>query len=295
MTGSFQLSAFSDQSEAGLDARVHPYAWPGGGYKSSPAHIIRRHSMVHCVSMRRKLADNLKRVRERISAACERSGRSEESVRLVAVTKTVEIDVIRTALEAGLEDLGESRVQELVKRAGMVREHLNRRRMMASGQKPPEPRWHMIGHLQRNKVRQLLPWTDMVHSLDSLRLAEEISAEASRIGRTVPLLIEVNVAGEKSKYGIAVGATSHFAEHIANLPGIQIAGLMTMAPLVDNPEETRGCFARLREVFEDMRTERIVGPEFRELSMGMSNDYEVAIEEGATMVRIGHDLFDGVA
>lgn len=245
-------------------------------------------------SMRRKLADNLKRIRERIQNACERSKRRVEEVRLVAVTKTVEVDVIRTALEAGLTDLGESRPQELVKRAGMIHEHLSRRQTLEPDSTPPEPRWHMIGHLQRNKVRMILPWVNMIHSVDSLRLAEEISSEAQRIGRTIPILIEVNVSGEKSKFGIAVGATSHLIAHINTLPGIRIVGLMTMAPLEENPENTKPYFCRLREILEDIRSERLVGPEFRELSMGMSNDFEAAIQEGATLIRLGTVLFDGL-
>ncbi len=244
--------------------------------------------------MRRKLADNLKRVRERIRAACDRSGRRPEDVQLIAVTKTVEVDIIRAAIESGTLDLAENRVQNLVKRAGMVKEHLTRRLAMEPADTPPFPRWHMVGHLQRNKVRQLLPWVDMIHSLDSLRLAEQVSGEATRIGKTLPLLIEVNVSREKSKFGIAVGAASHFAQHIANLPAIRIVGLMTMAPLAGDPEQARSHFRRLREVFEDMRAEAVLGPEFRELSMGMTDDFEVAIEEGATMIRIGRALFDGV-
>ena len=245
--------------------------------------------------MRRKLTDNLKRVQERIQNACERARRRVEDVRLVAVTKTVEVDVIRSAIEAGLTELGESRPQELVKRAGMVYEHLKRRRTLDPAHTPPEPHWHMIGHLQRNKVRMLLPWVSMIHSVDSLRLAEEISSEAQRIGRTVPVLIEVNVSGEKSKFGIAVGATSHLIAHINTLPGIRIVGLMTMAPLEENPENARPYFCRLREILEDIRSERLAGREFRELSMGMSNDFEVAIQEGATLIRLGTVLFNGIA
>jgi pyridoxal phosphate enzyme (YggS family) len=177
----------------------------------------------------------------------------------------------------------------------MLNEHLTRRRRLEPERTPTDPRWHMIGHLQRNKVRPLLPWVHTVHSLDSLRLAEEISAEAARIARTVPVLIEVNVSGEKSKYGIAVGAVSHLVEHINPLPGLKIVGLMTIAPLVDDPEQVRPNFVRLREIFEDMRAERVVGPQFRELSMGMSNDFEVAIEEGATIIRLGRALFEGVS
>lgn len=245
--------------------------------------------------MRRTLADNLNHVRERIEKACERGRRCVDDVRLVAVTKSVEVDVIRAGLEAGLTDLGESRPQELAKRAGMIQEHLNRRQTLDPGKAPPQPRWHMIGHLQRNKVDMILPWVSMIHSVDSLRLAEEISHRIQRLGRTVPILIEVNVSGEKSKYGIAVGATTYVVEHIRNLPGIQIAGLMTMAPLTDNPETARPYFARLREILEDLRAERLVGPECRELSMGMSNDFEVAIEEGATLIRLGTVLFENLA
>lgn len=245
--------------------------------------------------MRRKLVDNLKRVQERIRNACVRSHRRVEDVRLVAVTKTVEIDVIRAAMEAGLVDLGESRVQELVKRAGMVREYLSRRRRIEHHESVIDPCWHMIGHIQRNKVRSLLPWVDLIHSLDSLRLADEISVEAVKIGRTVPCLIELNVSGEKTKGGIAVGAASHFAQHVSTLPGIKIVGLMTMAPLAEDQEETRPYFRRLREILDDMRTDEGIIPDARELSMGMSHDFEVAIEEGATMIRIGTALFEEVA
>ncbi len=244
--------------------------------------------------MRRKLTDNLKRIRDRMQQACARSGRQLNDVKLVAVTKTVEVDVIRCALECGLVDFGESRVQALIKRAGMICEYLSRRRKLEPENAPPDPNWHMIGHLQRNKVRMLLPWTHIIHSLDSLRLAEEISAEAEKLNRVIPTLIEVNIANEKSKFGIAVGAAAHFARSIENLPGLKVIGLMAMAPWVEDPEKVRPYFVRLREVFEDMRYEKVVGPAFRELSMGMSNDFEVAIEEGATMVRIGTALFEGV-
>jgi PLP dependent protein len=246
-------------------------------------------------NMKRKLSENYKRVRDRISAACERSGRDPEAVRLIAVTKMVEVDVIRCAIEMGMLDLGERRVQDLIKRAGMINEHLTRRRTLESQECPPNPRWHMIGHLQRNKVRPLLPWIEMIHSLDSLRLAEEISDEAVKLNRVIPCLIEINVSGEKSKYGIAVGAASYLAEQVVDMPGLSIVGLMTMAPLAETPEEARPYFRRLREVLEDMKGEGVVKPEFRELSMGMTNDFDVAIEEGATMIRVGTALFDGLA
>ncbi|MEP0844460.1 MAG: YggS family pyridoxal phosphate-dependent enzyme [Phycisphaerae bacterium] len=245
--------------------------------------------------MRRKLADNLKRIRDRIQSACARAGRRVEDVRLVAVTKSVEIDVIRSSIELGLTDLGESRPQELVKRAGMIREHLSRRRTLEPGHAPPDPRWHMIGHLQRNKVRMILPWVEMIHSVDSLRLADEIHDESQRIGRIIPVLLEVNVSGEKSKFGIAVGAVAHVIEHIRDLSGLHIRGLMTMAPLSENPDAARPFFARLRELLEELRSERLVGADCRELSMGMSNDFEAGILEGATLIRVGSALYDGVA
>ncbi len=151
----------------------------------------------------------------------------------------------------------------------------------------------MIGHLQRNKVKALLPIVEYIHSVDSLRLAEEINTAAARLGldRKVKIFLQVNTSEEKQKFGLAVGAVSALTEQIITLPNLQVVGLMTMAPQVDDPEQCRFCFARLREIFEDLRSEKIAGREFRHLSMGMSNDYVVAVEEGATMLRIGSALF----
>ena len=189
----------------------------------------------------------------------------------------------------------ESRVQEMTRRAGMINEYLSRRRhLQPAGAAPSLPRWHMIGHVQRNKVRALLPWVDVIHSLDTLRLAEEIDQRAGAMGRVARALMQVNASGEKSKFGAAVGAAVHLAEQIVTLPNLQIIGLMTMAPPTDDPETVRPVFVRLRELFEEMRYARRLGPQFVHLSMGMSQDFEVAIEEGATMVRIGTALFDGV-
>jgi pyridoxal phosphate enzyme (YggS family) len=247
--------------------------------------------------MKRRLLDNLRRVQDRIASAAQRSGRDPDTVTLVAVTKTVELDVIRQLLDLGVRDIGESRVLELAKRAGMIHEHLQRRVAWAS-QPPAEhgarPRWHMIGHLQRNKVRAVLPWTDLIHSLDSLRLAEAISAHAEKLARPANVLMEINATGEKTKFGVAVGAATHLAEQIVTLPALNLLGLMAMAPLLQDPEKTRPVFQRTRELFEEMCGEKIVGPDFVHLSMGMSNDYPVAIEEGATMVRIGTALFEGL-
>jgi len=158
----------------------------------------------------------------------------------------------------------------------------------------PPLAWHMVGHLQRNKVKALLPWVDMIHSVDSLRLAEEIDAQAARIDRRIPVLLEVNSSGEGSKQGVAVAATTHLAEQLASLEHIELRGLMTMAPLSDDVRVVRHAFERVREVFEEIVLERTCGPRFCELSMGMTHDFEHAIEFGATYVRIGTALFEGI-
>jgi PLP dependent protein len=245
--------------------------------------------------MRRRLSDNLKRVRDRIASACARSGRGTDSVTLIAVTKTVEVDVIRCVLELGVTELGESRVQELTKRAGMIEEYRSRRRLVAGpADVPPSPNWHMIGTLQRNKVKHVLPWARTIHSVDSLRLAEDISEQGVRLNRTTDVFVEVNVSDERNKHGVVVGAASYLVEQIRAMPNLRVIGLMTMAPFSDAPEAARPHFARLRELFDDIRHERLCGPEFAHLSMGMSNDFDVAVEEGATMVRVGTALFEGV-
>jgi len=243
--------------------------------------------------MKRKLQDNLRRVHDRIANACARAGRDPREITLVAVTKYVGVDVIRQLLDTGHTQIGESRVQELVRRAAMIREHQSRR-SDANTAEPPMPVWHMIGHLQRNKVKQVLPWVETIHSLDSLRLAEEVSSQAEKIERTIDVLIQVNAADEAQKYGVAVGAVPHLAEQIVSLPNLRVCGLMAMAPLTEETATIAWTFGRLREIFEDMAGERFLGPEFRHLSMGMSQDFEIAIEQGATMVRVGTALFEGL-
>jgi hypothetical protein len=239
---------------------------------------------------------------ERIEAACHGAQRNPEDVRLIAVSKYVEMDVVRQVLEMGIVDLGESRAQQLNQRAGMLHEFLERRSVLAGGpgtkresrSSVVRPRWHMVGHLQRNKVKLVLPWVEVIHSVDSLRLAEDLHKEATKVGRVVDILIQVNTSAEKSKFGVAVGAVTHLAEYFADWPGIRLCGLMTMGPLGASPQETHLCFERLRDVFEDLRGERHLDSHFQELSMGMSSDFEVAIEAGATLVRIGGALFEGL-
>jgi len=248
------------------------------------------------MTMTKKIAENLKRVKDNIAEACLRVNRDPAEVRLIAVTKTVELDTIRGLLELGQLDLGESKVQQLVQRSAMIKESFSRRQELTNADSTSDiaqPRWHMVGHLQRNKVRQLLPIVDLIHSVESLRLAEEINTTAARLGlsQTVKIMLQVNTSQEKQKSGVAVGAVSALAEQIETLPNLQLMGLMTMAPFTDDQEICRFCFARLREIFEEMIGEKVAGPQFKHLSMGMSQDYITAVEQGATIVRIGNALF----
>lgn len=224
-----------------------------------------------------QLRDNLSRVEERIERARERARRGD-AVDIIAVTKTHPIDVVRTALAAGLRKLGENRVLEL---EGKVQ---------AVGRDAAE--WHLIGHLQRNKVKRALPLFDLFHAVDSLRLARELSSEAVKAGVTVRGLAQVNVSGEATKGGFE-GELSEIVDQIAEacaLPGLEIRGLMTMAPFTEAERVVRGTFARARQLFEQCGN-TVEGFVAAHLSMGMSNDYEIAVEEGSTMVRLGTILF----
>lgn len=244
--------------------------------------------------MKRKLTENWKRVERRIHEACHRADRNPKSVTVVAVTKLASLDVIRALVDMGVANLGENRVQELTKRAAAVNEWLSRRTRDVDAGAKPRPKWHMVGHLQRNKVKAVLPWVDMIHSIDSLRLAEEVDAQAAKLGRVIPILLEVNVSGESAKKGVAAAATTHLAEQIHSLPNLHLRGLMAMAPLCDDESIIRGVFGRARELFDEVVTERVCGNDFKELSLGMSNDFELGIEAGATLVRIGSALLKGL-
>jgi hypothetical protein len=234
----------------------------------------------------KRLGDNLKALRENIAAAAARSRRDPTSVLLVAVTKTADPEDIRNLIELGVVELGESRVQQLTVRAEEVRQWLARRR-----KDTPPVRWHMLGHLQRNKVRPALEAAAMIQSVDTLRLAEEINLRAEQAGRTVEVLLEVNCSGEPQKFGVSMAAAAALTEQVCTLRNLRLLGLMTMAPFVSNPENARPTFIRLRELFEEMRNEKIGGKDFLHLSMGMTQDYPVAVEEGATIIRVGTALF----
>jgi pyridoxal phosphate enzyme (YggS family) len=238
--------------------------------------------------------DNYKKIQENIAASAARVKRSPAEITLVAVTKTASPEQVKHLIEAGHRDLAESRVLQLQQRAAQIAEWLARQ-AGKNDKKLPAPEeiiWHMIGHLQRNKVKPVLLISSIIHSCDSLRLAEEIQAAAGKSEKTTRILLEVNVSGESTKFGVAVGAALHLAEQIDTMEGVQIIGLMTMAPHSENPEKARPYFVRLREIFEEIRFKKIGGAHFQHLSMGMSGDYQVAIEEGATMVRVGTALFE---
>jgi hypothetical protein len=238
--------------------------------------------------------DNYRKINENIAASAAKVRRQASDVTLVAVTKSASPEQIKQLIEAGHRDLAESRVQQLQQRAAQIAEWLARQTGKTE-KKLPSPEeivWHMVGHLQRNKVKPVLGIASIIHSCDSLRLAEEVQAAAGKSEKTTRILLEVNVSGESSKYGVAVGAAVHLAEQIDTMEGVQIIGLMTMAPHSENPEKARPYFVRLREIFEEVKFKKIGGAHFQHLSMGMSGDYRVAVEEGATMVRVGTALFE---
>ena len=222
------------------------------------------------------LKDNLKNVEERVQEACDRAGRKREEVTLIAVSKTKPIEMLQEIYDENIRDFGENKVQELCDKIEKM---------------PKDIKWHMIGHLQRNKVKYIVDKVYLIHSVDSLRLAEEISREAVKKQVEVNILIEVNVAQEESKFGTTVEETATLIREIATLPGIHIRGLMTIAPFVEDPEENRGYFQKLRQLAVDIGNKNIDNVNVSILSMGMTNDYEVAIEEGATMVRVGTGIF----
>lgn len=222
------------------------------------------------------IRDNLKNVEENIISACDKSGRRRNDVKLIAVSKTKPVEMLREAYDLGCRDFGENKVQELIDKYSQL---------------PGDIRWHMIGHLQRNKVKYIVDKVYLIHSVDSLRLAEEISREAVKKNVTVSILIEVNVAGEETKFGTTAQEAVSLVEEIAKLPNIKIKGLMTIAPYVENSEENRLYFAKLRQIYVDIIHKNIDNVFMEELSMGMTGDYKVAIEEGATYVRVGTGIF----
>ncbi len=222
------------------------------------------------------LTENVIEVEKNIQDACDRAGRSREEVRLIAVSKTKPVSDIEEVLTTGILDYGENKVQELSDKYDVL---------------PKNIRWHMIGHLQRNKVKYLIGKTVLIHSVDSLRLAEQIEHEAAKADTIMNVLIEVNVAGEESKFGTTCNEAFELVRAVAALKHVKIKGLMTIAPFTDNPEDNRIYFKKLKQLSVDIKSKNIDNVDMDELSMGMTGDYEVAIEEGATMVRVGTGIF----
>ncbi len=254
-------------------------------------------------ALRARYRSVLARIAEAARAAG--GGRKPEDIVLVAVTKHAEPDQIRALMRLGHRDFGENRVQHLIQRAAMVEEFLSRQRVLPHAREESAARsggggadlvrWHMIGHLQRNKVRKAVEFCRLIQSVDSLRLAEEIQQVAVKRERPVDVLVQVNCAGEATKFGCPLPAALHLAEQIDTMVFVRVRGLMTMAPLIEDPAASRraarDCFARCRELFEEIRTAGLAEGRFNILSMGMSADFELAIAEGANMVRVGSAIF----
>lgn len=222
------------------------------------------------------LKDQLQEVEKRIQAACDRAGRKREEVTLIAVSKTKPVETLQEAYDLGVRIFGENKVQELTAKYEAL---------------PKDIHWHMIGHLQTNKVKYIIDKAELIHSVDSLKLAETIEKEAAKHDLIADILVEVNVAEEESKFGMKMEEVIPFVEKVSAFPHVRVRGLMTIAPFVEDPEENRSIFADLHKLYIDIKKKNHDNDTVSVLSMGMTNDYEVAIEEGATMVRIGTGLF----
>ena len=222
------------------------------------------------------LKDQLQEVEKRIQAACDRAGRKREEVTLIAVSKTKPVETLQEAYDLGVRIFGENKVQELTAKYEAL---------------PKDIHWHMIGHLQTNKVKYIIDKAELIHSVDSLKLAETIEKEAAKHDLIADILVEVNVAEEESKFGMKMEEVIPFVEKVSAFPHVRVRGLMTIAPFVEDPEENRSIFADLHKLYVDIKQKNIDNDTVSVLSMGMTNDYEVAIEEGATMVRVGTGIF----
>jgi pyridoxal phosphate enzyme (YggS family) len=225
------------------------------------------------------IRDRLQSLETRIEAACHRAGRARKNVTLVAVTKTVPLDAIAALAELGIKEFGESRPQELWRKADAL----------------PSCRWHLVGHLQRNKVEATVSRAALIHSVDSVRLLQALENESVKQGRRLPVLLQVNASGEKNKHGFMSDELADVLPTVETLKGVEVCGIMAMAAYSDDPQRSRPAFARTRQLADRLRHRLPPPHRFQELSMGMSNDFEVAIEEGATIIRIGTALFEGPA
>ena len=222
------------------------------------------------------LKENYEEVQKKITEACKRAGRNREEVTLIAVSKTKPVEMLQEIYDEGIRDFGENKVQEMCDKMEKMPKDIN---------------WHMIGHLQRNKVKYIVGNVALIHSVDSYRLAEEINIQAKKKGIVVPILVEVNIADETTKFGVSKEDAMELVRQIASLDALSIKGLMTIAPYVVDPEENRAYFRKIKELSVDIDNQNIDNVSMDILSMGMTGDFEVAIEEGATMVRVGTGIF----
>lgn len=246
------------------------------------------------------ICDDIDTIIRNIKTAAEKSGRNLKDIKLVCVTKGRSLEEIKEALACGITDIGENRVQEAIKNVSQLASSPVSQFTGLTGQPANRPtdeliRWHMVGHLQTNKTKDAVRIFDLIHSVDSLKLAQAINKEAARANKVQNILLEVNTSGEEAKFGARPAELIELAQKIITLDNLRVLGLMTMAPVVKNKEDARAYFKKLRELMEGVNNFLVLMPNFRlrVLSMGMSQDYEVAVEEGATMVRIGTAIFEG--
>lgn len=222
------------------------------------------------------LKENLSVVEENIKKACEKAGRDRNEVTLIAVSKTKPVEMLEEVYDTGIRNFGENKVQEMCEKMDVL---------------PKDIKWHMIGHLQRNKVKYIAGRTELIHSVDTYRLAEEINIQAKKKNIIIPILVEVNIAGEESKFGTSADDAMLLVEDISKLENVRIKGLMTIAPYVEDAEENRPYFRKIKQLAVDIANKNIDNVSMEILSMGMTGDYMVAIEEGSTMVRVGTGIF----
>lgn len=222
------------------------------------------------------ISENIENIRKNIDAACKRSGRDPKDVLLLAVSKTVDVDRIKVAVGCGLNSLGENRVQEIMEKYEPMGENV---------------KWHLIGHLQTNKVKYIIDKVELIHSVESIKLAEEINKQAKKHNLVMDVLVEVNMADEESKFGVKPEETESFIRELALMDNIRVRGLMTVAPNVENGEENRVYFRNMKQLLVDINAKNINNINMDILSMGMTGDYETAVEEGATIVRVGTGIF----
>lgn len=222
------------------------------------------------------ISENIENIRKNIDAACKRSGRDPKDVLLLAVSKTVDVDRIKVAVDCGLNSLGENRVQEIMEKYEPMGENV---------------KWHLIGHLQTNKVKYIIDKVELIHSVESIKLAEEINKQAKKHNLVMDVLVEVNMADEESKFGVKPEETKSFIRELALMDNIRVRGLMTVAPNVENGEENRVYFRNMKQLLVDINAKNINNINMDILSMGMTGDYETAVEEGATIVRVGTGIF----